>query len=177
MEFVARDFRDALGAFATGITIVTTVDAEGRRYGMTANSFAAVSLDPPLVLWSVGRNSPSATAFIGSTGFGVSILGAGQLALSRHFARSSSDKFAGVPIVEGLDGIPLIAGAIASFECRTEHRYPGGDHLILVGRVHRYQHREGQPLLFCRGRYQQAVEIGAAVGGSLGLEARWGGLA
>ena len=175
--FDQRDYRNALGSFATGVTVVTTVDAGGRRYAMTVNSFAAVSLAPPLVLWSVSRESPSARAFQTATHFAINVLAADQVALSRHFARSSDDKFAGIAILPGFAGLPLIAGAAAVFQCRTETLYPGGDHEVILGRVEQYDYSDGEPLVFCRGRYKRGVNLEIAADRDADLAAAWGGLA
>jgi flavin reductase (DIM6/NTAB) family NADH-FMN oxidoreductase RutF len=175
--FDARDYRNALGSFATGVTIVTTLDGGGRRYAMTANSFAAVSLSPALVLWSVARESHSAKAFLGATQFAINVLAVDQIALSRHFARASEDKFAGIPILSGLGGLPLIAGAAAVFQCRVEAIHPGGDHEVILGRVEHYDYSDREPLVFSRGRYQRSVSIEIIADHDADLAAAWGGLA
>jgi flavin reductase (DIM6/NTAB) family NADH-FMN oxidoreductase RutF len=176
-SFDQRDFRNALGSFATGVTVVTTVDAGGRRYAMTVNSFAAVSLSPPLVLWSVSRGSPSAGAFLSATHFAINVLAADQVALSRHFARSSDDKFAAIVTLEGIAGLPLIAGAAAVFQCRTHAIHTGGDHEVILGRVEHYGHSDREPLVFCRGRYQRGVNVEIAADRDADVAAAWGGLA
>lgn len=155
----SRQLRQALGQFATGVTIVTTRDGGGRPIGVTASSFNAVSLEPPLVLWSIGRNAFSYRAFAEAGHFAVHVLDAGQRGLSDRFAQASTDKFAGLDVGSGLGEVPLLAGCLASFECSAEHRYEGGDHLILVGRVLRMEvaRSAGQPLLFHRGRYAELV--------------------
>ena len=173
----AASFRAALGMFATGVTIVTARAADGSLVGLTANSFNSVSLSPPLVLWSLGRASYSAQAFLAATHFAVNVLSAGQIALSRHFAHPSEDKFAGVATREGMGGLPLLADAAAVFECSTEAIHPGGDHAILVGRVERYAYSEREPLVFSRGRYQRGVNIETASDHDADLAAAWGGLA
>lgn len=151
----ARSLRDAFGLFATGVTIVTTRDGDGAPVGITASSFNTVSLEPPLVLWSLGRGALSFPAFAEASHFAVHVLAADQRALSDRFARAGSDKFAGLPLAEGLGGVPLLDGVATVFECETEHRYAGGDHLILVGRVLRLSLPEAAPppLLFHHGRY------------------------
>ncbi len=151
--FDPRAFRDALGHFATGVTIVTTRDAEGEPVGVTVNSFASVSLEPPLVLWSLAKKSWSLPAFQQAGHYAVHVLASDQQALSDRFARASTDKFGGLDVVEGEGGAPLLAGCAAVFECSVEHRYEGGDHLILVGRVLNFSSAEQAPLLFHRGRY------------------------
>ena len=148
-----RPLRRALGRFATGVTVVTTLSPEGRREGLTANSFSAVSLDPPLVLWSLGRRAPSLAGFKASGHFVVNVLSRGQSELSRHFATPRADKFDGVPFLPGLAGCPILADSLAVFECRTETAIEGGDHVIFIGRVVRAHHREGEPLIFAGGRY------------------------
>ncbi|UXJ50037.1 flavin reductase family protein [Pseudomonas citronellolis] len=156
--------RQALGQFATGVTIVTTLDGESWPIGVTANSFNAVSLEPPLVLWSIGKSAYSYPAFAGSEHFAVHVLGEGQRALSDRFAQASTDKFAGLEVGAGVGGVPLLPGCLTVFECATEHRYDGGDHLILVGRVLRMAAPEPdmRPLLFHRGRYQDLAHAQSA---------------
>jgi flavin reductase (DIM6/NTAB) family NADH-FMN oxidoreductase RutF len=148
----ARHLRNALGRFATGVTIITTRTAGGKREGLTANSFAAVSLDPPLISWSLKRLAPSFASFMTSRHFAVNVLSAGQRDLCRHFATPSHDKFADVEFEEGLHGAPIIPGCLATFECRTENTFAGGDHLIFIGRVDRATYRDGEPLIFSAGR-------------------------
>src|SRR5215213_7611295 len=131
----ARAFRNALGAFTTGVTIVTTRDSCGRDVGLTVNSFNSVSLEPPLVLWSLARSSASLAAFVEADYFAVHILGARQEALSNLFAQRGADKFAGIAMRRGHGGVPLLDGCAARFECRTAYRHEGGDHEIFVGEV------------------------------------------
>jgi flavin reductase (DIM6/NTAB) family NADH-FMN oxidoreductase RutF len=148
-----RHLRNALGRFATGVTVITTRTPEGKLEGLTANSFSAVSLDPPLVLWSLRQNAPSLESFRSAGYFAISVLAADQTDLSRHFATPSEDKFATVPHGKGLGGCPVLQGALASFECSTEHTVVGGDHIIFIGRVHRATYRDGEPLIFSAGQY------------------------
>ena len=148
-----KPLRRALGRFATGVTVVTTRAPGGRCEGLTANSFSAVSLDPPLVLWSLGRRAPSLQGFKAAGHFVVNVLSRGQSALSRHFATPRADKFAGVAFVPGLAGCPILTDSLAVFECRTESAIEGGDHVIFIGRVIRAHHREGEALIFSGGRY------------------------
>ena len=154
----SRELRDALGHFATGVTIVTTTDAEGQPVGVTVNSFASVSLDPPLVLWSLAKRSFSLPAFTQAGGFATHVLASNQQAQSDRFARGAGDKFNGVDTAQGIDGIPLLPGCAAVFECSTEHQYDGGDHLIFVGRVRKLHVDDRAPLLFYRGRYAAPEE-------------------
>lgn len=153
----SKAFRQALSHFATGVTVVTTRDTAGEPIGVTASSFNTVSLDPPLVLWSIGRHAFSFPAFLAAEHFAVHVLGDQQEEWSNRFGRASEAKFSGLDIREGVGGVPLLPGCPARFECRIEHRYDGGDHQILVGRVLRmYQGAEdARPLLFYRGRYAE----------------------
>jgi flavin reductase (DIM6/NTAB) family NADH-FMN oxidoreductase RutF len=146
-------FREALGHFATGITVITTSDPECGRCGVTATSFGSLSLDPPLVQWSLRNAAQSLPVFLRSGRFAVNILASDQEHVSRAFATPSADRFAGLPFEEGLDGLPLLTGAAAWIECALETTLPGGDHTILVGRVLRARTFPHTPLLHWRGRY------------------------
>ena len=151
----AADFRAALGSFVTGVTIVTASDDSGCDVGVTANSFNSVSLDPPMVLWSLARKSASLPVFAKASHFAVHILAADQEELSNRFARSGMDKFAGLEIDRGAGRAPLLPGAAARFQCRTAFQHDGGDHVIFVGEVLRFDHDpHGTPLLFWRGDYR-----------------------
>ncbi len=152
-----RDFRNALGTFATGVTIVTAMSAGGTPYGVTCNSFASVSLNPPLVLWSLGMFSQGLTIFQNASHFVVNVLGASQQALASQFAKSSGDKFAGVTWAPGLGNAPVLADAVASFQCRAANRYYGGDHVIFLGAVEAYAYNRQEPLLFARGGFGRFV--------------------
>jgi flavin reductase (DIM6/NTAB) family NADH-FMN oxidoreductase RutF len=151
--FDLRDFRSALGQFATGVTVITTRGRDGRRVGLTANSFTSVSMDPPMVLWCPSNRTPSLQDFEASTHFAINILASDQHVLSRQFATPSADKFVGVATSDGIGGIPLIDGALATFECRTVARHTAGDHDIYVGEVESYHSPGGQPLVFHSGKY------------------------
>jgi 3-hydroxy-9,10-secoandrosta-1,3,5(10)-triene-9,17-dione monooxygenase reductase component len=148
----AKSLRNALGNFATGVTIVTT-NHDGHNVGLTANSFNSVSLDPPLVLWSLAKKSSNIDAFKNVDAFAVHILGSDQESLSNQFATPGIDKFAGVDFEIGNDGVPLLRNCAARFECRTAYRYDGGDHIIFVGEVLDLEQSEKEPLLFHRGKY------------------------
>lgn len=150
-----REFRNALGSFATGVTIATTKDESGDPVGVTASSFNSVSLDPPLVLWSLAKNSLSRDAFCNSGHFAVHVLAASQEDLSNRFARSGEDKFDGVEWREGELGSPVFDQHAALFQCKTKHQYEGGDHVILVGEVIDFEAREEAPLLFHGGSYAE----------------------
>src|SRR3954468_6357770 len=151
----ARDFRSALGCFPTGVCLITTLAPDGRRVGLTANSFSSVSLDPPMVLWSLARTASSAPVFRDAEYFAINVLAAGDEALASHFAKSGADKFAAFAdrFTPGLGGVPVLAGAAASFECHSRHRYYGGDHIIVIGVVERYTHSDRAALLFHHGKY------------------------
>lgn len=152
--FDAKDFRKALSCFCTGVTVITAASDDGRRAGLTVNSFSSVSLNPPLVLWNLFLHSPSMPVFQAASHFCVNVLSTEQESLAHHFARPSEDKFASVPWEPGLGGAPKIAGAIAQFECRNSERYYGGDHVIFLGAVENYIHGSGHPLLFIRGTFR-----------------------
>lgn len=146
-----REFRDALGRFATGVTIVTTATQDGPM-GITANSFASVSLDPPIVLWSIARSSKRFDAFAGCENFAVHVLGADQLDLGRRFARSG-EAFEGLPVSTNAAGVPLLSNCLSRFECVRIAAHEGGDHMIMLGRVTNAMLTEGEPLLFAGGEY------------------------
>lgn len=161
----ADKFRRVMGCFPTGVTVVTTLGQDGHAYGLTANSFSSVSLDPPLVLWSLKTQSRSFAAFRDCERFAVSILSTDQAGVSTRFAGNVEDRFDGVPLVEGLFGIPLIDGAAANIECRKVATYPGGDHAIFLGQAERIRASGREPLAFLGGSYmalrphlQQVVE-------------------
>ena len=151
--------RAALGQYATGVTVVTTHDRDGRPVGLTVNSFASVSLDPPLVLWSLALSSSRLPAFKACRHFAVNVLAADQLELSNHFAMTGIDKFADLAWSPGLGGVPLLEGCCARFECHSEAQHEGGDHLIFVGRVERFMRDERAPLLFHGGAYCLRAEL------------------
>jgi flavin reductase (DIM6/NTAB) family NADH-FMN oxidoreductase RutF len=153
-RFDRRDFRKALGQFATGVTVVTTRSGDGRPVGLTVNSFSSVSLNPPLVLWSLAREASSIAEFTAASHFAINVLAARQHHLSRQFATPLPDKFAGVEFSAGTAGVPLLQGAIAHFVCRNVRQYDGGDHLIFIGEVEEYKWSEAEPLVFHSGRYR-----------------------
>ncbi|TIC79788.1 flavin reductase family protein [Crenobacter intestini] len=159
-DFKSQEFRHALGAFTTGVTIVTTCDADGEPVGVTANSFNSVSLDPPLVLWSIAKTARSLGAFAHSGHWTVHVLSAEQEGLSDRFARRGEDKFAGLETETGSNGCPLLTGCAARFQCRTSFEYDGGDHLILVGEVVAFDREDKAPLVFHGGRYALATRKG-----------------
>lgn len=155
-EYAAVDptgYRRALSCFATGVAVVTALDADGAKAGITINSFSSVSLDPPLILWNVAEDSTSYDIFTAAGYFAVHVLSRPQQELSSRFAQRSGDKFAGLDYREGIRGVPILNEYAALFECSTEHVYPGGDHKIIVGRVHRFEDREVEPLVLHRSRF------------------------
>ena len=153
-SFSIDEFRDALGMFATGVTIVTARAANGALVGLTANSFNSVSLDPPLVLWSLARSAASMAALRTGSHYTINILAASQKALAERFATKDIDRWADVAFTEGLGRAPVLAGAAASFECFNRSRYDEGDHVIFVGEVERCTRDVGaSPLLFHGGRF------------------------
>src|SRR5712692_8710820 len=156
-RFDRRDFRRALGQFATGVTVVSTRAKDGRRVGITVNSFSSVSLDPPLVLWSLSRQAPSFADFTSASHFAINVLAANQHHLSRQFSTPVSDKFKGVECLDGSAGCPLLKGATAHFVCRNVRQLDGGDHVIFIGEVEEYKWSEGEPLVFHSGRYRVAT--------------------
>ncbi|RUX91431.1 MULTISPECIES: alpha/beta fold hydrolase [unclassified Mesorhizobium] len=151
--FDSGEFRRALGSFLTGVTIVTTVSAEGEPRGFTANSFTSVSLDPPLVLVCIAKKALGHSAFSTSKGFAINILSESQKAQSGIFASKAADKFASVAWQPGQTGNPLIDGSVAVFDCAMQQLVDAGDHSILIGRVRDFSHNGAQPLGYCRGTY------------------------
>ncbi|WP_029006746.1 flavin reductase family protein [Azospirillum halopraeferens] len=155
MTIDSRAFRSALGTFATGIAVITAECPDGTPVGVTVNSFSSVSLDPPLVLFCLGRASRSFDLFVHGTAFAVNILAAEQQELSARFARrDDQDRWEGVGIERWETGAPILTGCLANLDCTREAVYDGGDHVILVGRVRRLASRDdGNPLLYVRGGY------------------------
>lgn len=170
-----RQLRNALGRFPTGVTVITTRAPDGKREALTANSFSALSLAPPLVLWSLVSKSASLPGFLASGHFAIHVLASGQSDVSHRFATPSADKFAGLAVEEGLGGSPLLPGVLAVFECSTEHTQEAGDHVLFIGRVHRIGYRDGDPLIFNAGRYCTALPMRSPTAES-DMDAVWGGL-
>lgn len=152
-SFDTKDLRNALGAFATGVTIVTTRGSDDSDVGLTANSFSSVSLNPAMVLWSLAKTSSNIEAFRGGSHFAVHILASEQEALSTRFATKGVDKFASLELERGPAGIPMLRDCTARFACRTAFQYEGGDHVIFVGEVMAFSHSQKSPLVFHGGRY------------------------
>ena len=152
----ARTFRDALGCFATGVTIITAMDGDGQPIGLTANSFTSVSLDPPLLLVCVGNNAGSAAVLRDAERFAVNVLQIGQQPTSNRFAGKGEDRFAHTPWEVGEFGTPVLTGSLSSFECARDAVHDGGDHFILVGRVLKAMFEPRRdPLLYFRGKYRR----------------------
>lgn len=150
---MSRQLRSAFGHYATGVTIITARGAGGEPVGMTANSFSSLSLDPPLVLWSIAYTASNFEAFRAARGFAVHVLHAGQGELAKVFSTKNIDRFAVVATTSGASGAPLLPDFHARFDCETFSQQEGGDHLIIVGRVLAAEERAGAPLLFYRGRF------------------------
>lgn len=154
MSIDTRDFRNALGKFATGVTVITTRDRAGEHYGVTVSSFNAVSMTPPLILWSIDKSAYSREAYCQAEHFAVNVLGSDQVPISNRFAQRGENKFQGIDIEEGAGGSALIVDAVAHFECRTWQVYEGGDHFIIVGEVLTYDYQDSRgALVFHNGRY------------------------
>lgn len=154
-----RQLRQTLGRFATGVTIVTCLDAAGTRVGLTANSFNALSLDPPLVLWSLRQASPSLPAFHAASHFAINVLAESQVELSRRFASPVPDKFSEGLWSAGQGGAPVLAGAAAVFECERVQAQDAGDHVLFIGRVRAMAEIATPPLVFHGGHYHLLGEI------------------
>ena len=169
-SFTSREFRDALGTFATGVTIVTARGPGGEPVGMTASSFNSVSMDPPLVLWSVTRTARSAPAFEEAERFAVHVLSSEQVELSNRFARSGEDKFGGVEWHADEDDVPIIEGAATRFDCRRWAVHDGGDHRIIVGEVLGIERDPSDALVFSDGAYAVASPLRAPDDGEPGHE-------
>lgn len=153
------DLRKALGNFGTGVTIVTTLARDGKPVGMTANSFSSVSLDPPIILWSLLKTSPSLAAFDYCGRFVINVLALDQISLSKRFAAPQPDKFDGVNHQAGLGGLPVIDDCASIFQCRTIQRLEVGDHILFLGEIEDYHHHDRATLLFCRGQYAQSTGL------------------
>ncbi|MFC7400621.1 flavin reductase family protein [Chelatococcus sp. GCM10030263] len=165
--FDARLFRRALGQFATGVAVVTGLSPAGERLGMTVSSFNAVSLEPPLVLFSIARGALSLPAMLELEGYAVNVLSREQANLSGRFARPASDKWTDIEHATGHAGAPLLPGVLAHFECAAHARHDGGDHVIFVGRVVSFAwNDETEPLLFFRGAYREVNALRAEQGRS-----------
>lgn len=155
----ARHLRNALGRFTTGVTIVTCCDAQGQFVGLTANSFNSLSMDPPLILWSLRTASPSLVPFVAAPRFAVNVLAEAQVELSRRFASKSEDRFAEGAWALGEHGAPVVAGCAAVFECESVSHQVAGDHHLFIGRVLACTEAPVPPLLFQAGHYRLLGEV------------------
>jgi len=165
MTVDASHFKRALGQFASGVTVVTTLDAKGRPLGLTVTAFCSVSLDPPLVLVSIDNRSDAHEGFRASGLCGVSLLAEGQEDVSRRFARGGASKFEHVSLVTGRHGVLLVAGALAQIECRVAATLPGGDHTLYLGEVLTVRVSPGRPLVYQAGHYRRLEGLDQAGAG------------
>ncbi|MBR9829027.1 MAG: flavin reductase [Oceanospirillales bacterium] len=156
-SFDPKAFRTALGTFTTGVTIITAQAADGTPVGITANSFNSVSLDPPMVLWSLAKTANSLPVFTESKHWNVHVLSVEQEALSGRFASRGEDKFAGLTLDDGITNAPLLPGSTARFQCRTAFMHDGGDHIIFIGEVLGFDQSDLPPLVFQSGQYALAA--------------------
>ena len=152
-EFDSKQFRQALSQFATGVTVITVRRPDGTFAGVTINSFNSVSLEPPLVLWSLAHTASSMGAFTASTGYVINVLSGDQIELAQRFAKPGDDRFSALPYSLSREGIPVLEGSVAWFECRHRSRYVEGDHMIFVGHVERCHSHPHRTLGFHRGRF------------------------
>jgi flavin reductase (DIM6/NTAB) family NADH-FMN oxidoreductase RutF len=150
----SEQFRHACGRFATGVTVASVLDAKGSPHGLTVSSFTSVSLHPPLVLICLGHLVTAIASFREAKYFGINILAENQQDLSERFARKGHDRFDGLEWKPGETGVPLLTGALATMECELRHRYPAGDHDILIGEMMRAQVSEADPLIYFASRYR-----------------------
>ena len=148
-----RQLRNAFGQYPTGVTVITAAAQDGRKIGLTANSFASLSLDPPLVLWSIGKTSPSCPDFVHAGYFAINVLAKDQIELSQRFSRASPDKYAGVACRESLGGTMVLDGCSAHFVCRNLAQHDGGDHVIFIGQIEHFEADGHAPLVFHSGQY------------------------
>jgi 3-hydroxy-9,10-secoandrosta-1,3,5(10)-triene-9,17-dione monooxygenase reductase component len=153
--FDAKELRRVMGLFATGVTVLTTRDASGRPYGLTANAVTSLSLDPPLLVICIDKRAETHPHFFDSRCFVVNILAEHQEELSTHFAKSGGEKFGSLPYSVNPDGVPVLEGTLAQIECRIIETHEGGDHVIHIGEVQHAEVRGGRPLLFFQGKYRQ----------------------
>ena len=154
-EIDVGQFRSALGSFATGVTVVTSRDAKGQPVALTVNSFTAVSLEPPLVLWNIDHKSDFFEEFRQADHYAVHILRQDQEDLSQRFSAEIDNRFSDIEFETGIAALPLLSNYCARFQCKVEHRYEGGDHIILVGRVLDMDHKPEDPLVFHAGKYRK----------------------
>ncbi|MGI8883089.1 MAG: flavin reductase family protein [Pyrinomonadaceae bacterium] len=158
MSISKEEFRSALSRFASGVTVVTTKDNDGKLYGITVSAFCSVSLTPPLVLICIEKNTGSHHAFEQSRVFVINILRENQQHISNRFASHLEDKFTGISYRKGIEELPVLEDALANLECRLSHSYEGGDHTIFVGEIEKATIKDGNPLLYFHGDYRKINE-------------------
>ena len=155
----ARAFRDTLGMFPTGVTVITARGPGGEPVGLTVSSFNSVSLTPPLVVWNLSAHLPSVPIFESAAVYAINVLADDQQDISQRFASRGEDKFAGIAFTEGEGGVPLLPGCCASFQCRQFARHPGGDHVVFIGEVLAFERDAAKrPLLFQGGAYRRLAD-------------------
>jgi flavin reductase (DIM6/NTAB) family NADH-FMN oxidoreductase RutF len=152
--FDPKELRRVMGLFATGVTVLTTRDDQGRPYGLTANAVTSLSLTPPLLLICIDKKAETHPHFLTSRCFVVNILSEGQEELSTRFAKSGGDKFGSLPFSANQDGVPVLEHTLAHLECRIVETHEGGDHVIHIGEVRHAEARGGRPLLYFQGKYR-----------------------
>ncbi len=157
MAISSEEFRTALGRFASGVTVVTTRDKDGRLHGLTVNAFTSVSLQPPLILVCVEKSTGSHHAFENGGAFVVNILRHDQETISNRFASILPDKFAGIDYHLGIDDLPVLKNALANLECRQENAFDAGDHTVYIGEIEKITVSEGDPLIYFQGNYREIV--------------------
>ncbi len=156
IQLEPRSLRQLLGQYATGITVVTALDVNQRKIGMTANSFTSVSLDPPLILWNIAKSATHFEDFKQAEYFAINILNEDQYLESKHFSKSADDKFEGLDDVEEYMGILILNKSLTTFVCRQYELHEAGDHYIIVGQIEACRNQMGNPLVFHNGQYKQA---------------------
>jgi len=157
-DFDSALLRETLGCYPTGVVVAATRGEADAPVGLTINSFSSVSLNPPLILWSIALDAPSLSAFRAHPGFTINILSKEQESLGKQFARSSNNKFEGVDWHPGYEGTPVIRNALAVLQCKTYRRYEGGDHEIYLGEVKKINFTDKKPLVFHRGQFVELAD-------------------
>ena len=153
----AREIRKCFGKFATGITVITALAPDGTKIGLTVNSFSSLSLDPPMILWSLDKRSNSVDALKTAPYFAVNVLASNQMDISNNFASPSDEKFAGVDLIDSEYDLPLLSDTVAYLECKNTGTHEGGDHLIFIGEVVNFKIGNKKPLLYANGQYAVAA--------------------
>lgn len=155
-----NQLRQSLSRFATGVTVVTCSDAAGNPYGITANSFSSVSLEPPLVLWNIAKISNSLKTYLEAKEFAIHVLTADQQRIAEHFAQTDHSRYEGIDYSFSEDGVPLLPNVLARFDCRTANVFDGGDHHIVIGEIVNFVFEDGNPLLFYGSDYRRLEQPG-----------------